>query len=102
MRHIHDSCESADSPDPKRSRAEVFRKERSSDVRTTARRKDLLILACRVFFKVDYDMCDIGADLKIGSKVLPPILRQAQNQQKAKAGRTWFTQVLESGYPATG
>ena len=43
-----------------RSRAEVFRKERSSDVRTTARRKDLLILA-RVFFKVDSDICDICA-----------------------------------------
>ena len=47
-----------------RSRAEVFRKERSSDVRTTARRKDLLILA-RVFFKVDSDMCDIGVCLKM-------------------------------------
>ena len=83
MRHIHDSCESADSPDPKRSRAEVFRKERSSDVRTTARRKDLLILACRVFFKVDYDMnydmCEIYNNLQC----------KTPSQRKTKAGCTW-------------
>ena len=54
-----------------RSRAEVFCKERSSDVRTTARRRDLLILA-RVFFKVDSDMCDIcDARLNISGKPKP-------------------------------